>query len=165
MSSSKYFSVILLLAVLVSCQHTVQHTGQAEKKPLPPTGTFGQPASAENALAASQLPTLFTGSDTAEVIISGDIAASCQHTGCWMDVDMGNSQAVHVTFKDEAFTIPLDAAGKHAIAQGIAIRELVPVETLRNNARDEGKSEEEVARITEPAYSYEMVATGVLIEE
>jgi hypothetical protein len=161
----KYLSAILLLAVLVSCQQATQPAAQAEKKPLPPTGNFGQPASAQNAIAANQLPTLFTGSDTADVIISGDIAASCQHTGCWMDVDMGNSQTVHVTFKDEAFAIPLDAAGKRAVAQGIAVRELIPVETLRNYARDEGKSEEEVAKITEPAYTYEMVATGVLIEE
>ena len=82
-----------------------------------------------------------------------------------MDLDMGNKETVHVTFKDEAFTIPLDAAGKHAVAQGIAIRELIPVETLKNYAREEGKNEEEIAKITEPEWTYEMIATGVLIEE
>jgi hypothetical protein len=82
-----------------------------------------------------------------------------------MDMDMGNKEHLHVTFQDEKFTIPLDAAGKHAIAQGVAIRQLIPVETLRNYAREDGKSEEEVAMITEPVWSYEMVATGVLIEE
>ena len=82
-----------------------------------------------------------------------------------MDIDMGNGSAVHITFKDEKFTIPLDAAGKKSIAQGIAIRELIPLETLKNYAREDGKSEEEVALITEPAWNYEMIAEGVLIEE
>ena len=98
-------------------------------------------------------------------MISGKISASCKHTGCWMDLDMGNNETIHVTFENESFTIPLDAAGKNAIAEGIAIRELIPVETLRNYAREDGKSDEEVAAITAPAFTYEFIAKGVLIEE
>lgn len=82
-----------------------------------------------------------------------------------MDLDMGNGETVHVTFLDESFTIPLDAAGKNAVAEGMAIRELIPVETLQNYAREEGKSKEEVDAITEPVYAYEFIAKGVLIEE
>jgi len=82
-----------------------------------------------------------------------------------MDLDMGNNETVHVTFLDESFTIPLDAAGKNAIAQGVAIRELIPVEALQNFAREDGKSQAEVAAITEPVYAYEFIAAGVLIEE
>jgi hypothetical protein len=82
-----------------------------------------------------------------------------------MNVDMGNGETIHVTFLDESFTIPLDAAGKNVVAQGVAIRELIPVETLQNYAREDGKTEEEVAAITEPVYAYEFIASGVLIEE
>lgn len=114
---------------------------------------------------AANLPAMFSEKDTIELTISGNISASCKHSGCWMDLDMGNDRSVHVTFKDEGFTIPLDAAGKDAIAQGIAVREQISVETLRNYARDDGKSEEEIALITEPEWIYEFIATGVLIEE
>jgi hypothetical protein len=165
MIGRKHFFVILALLSLASCQQTSQQAVNSQKDSIPSSGNFGQPASAQNAVAASQIMTLFTNSDTVEVTLTGDIAASCKHSGCWMDLDMGNKETVHVTFKDEAFTIPLDAAGKHAVAQGIAIRELIPVETLRNYAREEGKNEEEIAKITEPAWTYEMIATGVLIEE
>jgi hypothetical protein len=165
MFSIRHFLLTLLVLSLGSCQQTSQQAVNTQKDSIPSTGNFGQPASAQNAVAVSQIMTLFTNSDTVEVTLTGDIAASCKHSGCWMDLDMGNQETVHVTFKDEAFTIPLDAAGKHAVAQGIAIRELIPVETLQNYAREEGKNEEEIAKITEPAWTYEMVATGVLIEE
>ena len=165
MFSTRHFLLALLVLSLASCQQTTQQATHPQKDNVPSTGNFGQPASAQNAVAASQIMTLFTNSDTVEVTLTGNIAASCKHSGCWMDLDMGNKETVHVTFKDEAFTIPLDAAGKHAVAQGIAIRELIPVETLKNYAREEGKNEEEIAKITEPEWTYEMIATGVLIEE
>ena len=129
------------------------------------TGNFGDEFSSEKTIPATKVAGLFTGSDTAAIIISGNITASCRHTGCWMDLDMGNGETVHVTFKDEAFTIPLNAAGKNAVAEGVAIRELIPVETLQNYAREEGKSNEEIAAITKPVYAYEFIANGVLIEE
>ena len=161
-------SLLFLIAIAlfaVSCNHPAHHSGEAAKSQVPSTGSYGESPDLQNAVPATQLSGLFQESDTAEVIISGDISASCKHSGCWMDIDMGNGSAVHVTFKDEKFTIPLDAAGKKSIAQGIAIRELIPLETLKNYAREDGKSEEEVALITEPAWNYEIIAEGVLIEE
>ena len=161
-------TAILFLAISISlaaCHQPSHQSGEKAKAEQPSTGNFGETPAAQQAIPASQLAAQFTDADTIDVIISGDIAASCKHSGCWMDIDMGNSSTVHVTFEEEKFTIPLDAAGKKAIAKGKAVRELIPVETLRNYARDEGKSEEEVALITEPAWNYEMIATGVLIEE
>jgi hypothetical protein len=161
----KYLSLILLVLISASCGQTQQKPAQTGKVNTSSTGNFGDEFSAGNTLPATKVADLFTGSDTAAVTISGNITASCKHTGCWMDLDMGNGETIHVTFKDEAFTIPLDAAGKNAVAQGIAIRELIPVETLKNYAKEEGKSDEEVAAITKPVYAYEFIADGVLIEE
>jgi hypothetical protein len=161
----KYLSIILLIFIAVSCTQTQQQQGKSGAVAASSTGIFGDEFSKENTIPAMQVAGLFSGSDTAAIIISGNISASCKHTGCWMDLDMGNGETIHVTFKDEAFTIPLDAAGKNAVAEGIAIRELIPVETLQNYAREDGKSKEEVAAITKPVYSYEFIANGVLIEE
>jgi hypothetical protein len=161
----KYLGLILLLAIAVSCGQTAQQPAVKEAANLPSTGNFGTEFSSGTAIPALQVAGIFSGSDTAAVTISGKITSSCKHTGCWMDLDMGNNETIHITFKNESFTIPLDAAGKNAIAEGIAIRELIPVETQKNYARDDGKSEAEIATITAPVYAYEFIADGVLIEE
>ncbi len=163
----KYFSIILLMLVAAACQHSHQHAANQHSKDIPATGTgsFGAAVATEQAVHAGELSGLFTETDSVEVTLSGNIKASCKHSGCWMDLDLGNGKVAHITFLDDDFAIPLDAAGKNAIAQGIAYRKMIPVETLQNYAREEGKSEEEIAAITEPEWSYEMVATGVLIEE
>lgn len=161
----KFISIILLMLLAVSCTQTAKQPAKSEAVAKSSTGNFGNEFPVNNTIPAAQVIDVFTGSDTAAITISGKIAASCKHSGCWMDLDMGNGETIHVTFRDEAFTIPLDAAGKNAVAEGIALRELIPVETLQNYAREDGKSDEEVASITKPVYAYEFIANGVLIEE
>ncbi len=162
----KYISLFFIILMAAACQTGSQPSAhQGAGKETAPTGNFGTDIASTNAVPAANFSTLFTDNDTVMATVSGNIKASCKHSGCWMDLDMGNGETVHVTFKDELFTIPLDAAGKNAITQGIAIRELIPVETLQNYAREDGKSEEEIAAITEPVYAYEFIAEGVLIEE
>ncbi len=162
----KYISLIFFFLVAAACQNTPQQGGhQKTGQPMPSTGNFGKEVNYEQAVPADQVAANFLESDTITLTVFGHISAACKHSGCWMDLDLGNDNSLHVTFEEEAFTVPLDAAGKNAIVQGIAIRELIPVETLRNYARDEGKSEEEVAAITVPVYYYEFIADGILIEE
>jgi hypothetical protein len=162
----KYFRLLFLVLIVASCQSTTQqHPSNKGDKALPPTGNFGKEVAAAQAVAAENIPAAFSAGDTLAMTINGKISSSCKHSGCWMDLDMKNGQTVHVTFKDESFTIPLDAAGKNAIAEGLALRELISVEQLQIQARDDGKSEEEIAAIKEPKYEYEFVADGVLIEE
>jgi hypothetical protein len=162
----KHFKFFFLILIAVACQNTPQQSAhQATEKAVQATGNFGEEVSAEQAVAADGIVALFGSSDTVSATVFGKISSSCKHSGCWMDLDMGNNEAIHVTFQDETFTIPLDAAGKNAVAQGIAVRELIPVEKLQNYAREDGKSEAEIAAITEPVYLYEFIASGVLIQE
>jgi hypothetical protein len=162
----KYIRLFMLVLIAAACQNNPQQPAQIkEDKALASTGNYGKEFSVDQAVPAEKMQAAFTGADTVPMTISGNISASCKHTGCWMDLDMKNGETVHVTFKDESFTIPLDAAGKNAVAEGVAIRELIPVEKLQNYAREDGKSEEEIAAIKEPVYSYEFIANGVLIEE
>jgi len=163
MKISKY---ILLLGILAACTGTPRTTELAEEKePLPSTGTFGMEVNIGQAILAGEAASYFADSDTIVLTLSGSIAASCKHSGCWMDIDMANGETIHVTFPDDDFSIPLDAEGKYATAAGTVIRRMIPVETLQNFARDEGQSEEDIAMITEPAWAYKMIATGVIIEE
>lgn len=160
---SHLMAVILLLA---ACQQTVRHHEDShETAAIASSGIFGEEFNTGQAVPAADLTTLFGEQDSVAAIVTGHIKASCKHSGCWMDVDLGGQDVVHVTFKDDGFTIPLDAAGKNAVVQGMAYRNMVPVETLRNYAREEGMSEDEIALITEPAWEYEFVASGVVIQE
>jgi hypothetical protein len=169
MKNKIILSIIVLFAILLGCQqkgHKQQHTKMAEEdRDMPSTGYFGEEFSAESSIPSLEILGLFAEDDTVEAIVAGHIQASCKHSGCWMDLEIDEEEVVHVTFKDDEFTIPLDAAGKNAVIKGYAYREMIPVETLQNYAREEGKSEEEITFITEPEWKYEFIATGVIIEE
>ena len=83
-----------------------------------------------------------------------------------MDLDLGtDDQLAKVTFKDYEFVIPIDSKGKTATVEGIAKREIIPVDLLQHYAEDEGKSAEEIAAITEDEVSITFEAVGVIIED
>jgi hypothetical protein len=56
------------------------------------------------------------------VLVEGEIVASCTEMGCWMQLAPAKGQpSVRVTFKDEAFVIPLEAKGMKARAEGVTM--------------------------------------------
>jgi len=59
--------------------------------------------------------------------------------------------------------MPLDLAGSNVIVDGIAYKEVTGVDELRHYAEDEGKSPEEIAKITEPVEELKFMADGVII--
>ena len=127
-------------------------------------GSYGEKLMTADTLTGEGLISKLALNDTVLATVRSTIVDNCQHTGCWMDLDVGNGKTINVTFKDDSFTIPLDSKGKTATAQGIATKELVSVEMLKNYARDDGKSQEEIDAITEPEYTYKFVASGVVIK-
>ena len=151
----------------MGCQQKTHqhHHSETDDQEMASTGTFGEAFTYEEGITASEVVALLDESDSVNAVLSGHIKASCKHSGCWMDLDLGGEEVIHVTFQDDEFTIPLDAAGKNAIVKGTAYREMIPVETLQNYAREDGKSEEEITAITEPGWEYEFIATGVIIQE
>ena len=79
-----------------------------------------------------------------------------------MQLDTGEEQ-VFVKFKDYGFFVPTDASGD-AIVEGKAYLEEVTVEELQHMAKDGGKTEAEIAAITEPKRELRFMADGVLIK-
>lgn len=167
-SLKNYLQLVIVAISLISCNYSenkIQKEPQAGAvKPTSSTGNFGKNISEENALAVAELPVLFTETDTLTLKLTGNIASVCQMTGCWIDLDLGNGETIHVTFKDDAFLLPKDAAGKVAIIEGTAQREELSVEYLKHLAEDEGKSQEEIDAITEPSMEYTFIASGVIIK-
>ena len=138
------------------------HTGAV--KPTSSTGNFGEIIDEENALAVAELPAMLAETETVNVKLTGNIESVCQMSGCWMDLDLENGETVHVTFKDDAFLLPKDAAGKVAVIEGKAQREELSVDYLKHLAADDGKTQEEIDAITEPSMEYTFVASGVIIK-
>ena len=127
--------------------------------------TYGDTISPENAIAAAELLAMLTGKDSIPVKVQGTINGSCAMKGCWMKMDLGNDEEMHVTFKDYGFFVPKSMNGENAIIEGYASVDTLDVDYLRHLAYDAGKSQEEIDAITEPKVSLTYVATGVLIEE
>ena len=95
--------------------------------------------------------------------LKGQVNSVCQMSGCWFTLDIGNGETAHVTFKDEAFTLPKDIAGQTAVVEGYATKEETSVETLKRAAKSEGKTQEEIEAISQPVIEYYFEAVGVTI--
>jgi hypothetical protein len=134
------------------------------QEPLPSVGKFGNTIDGKGAMEAKKLPKKMKSSESLEVKVKGEIVDVCQAKGCWMTIDMGNNETMRVKFKDYGFFVPKDAAGKIAILQGVALREMVSVEDLKHLAEDAGKSEAEIDAITHPKEELTFVAEGVIIQ-
>ena len=103
--------------------------------------------------------------DTVMTQMTGKIKEVCQMRGCWMKVAMDSDNEIFVRFKDYAFFVPKDAANKTVYMNGLAFLEEMSVEDQKHYAKDGGASEEEIARITEPAHILRFEADGVLIKD
>ena len=126
---------------------------------------FGSSVTAEGALDASNIDAKMTDPSTKNVKVMGTIQEVCQVKGCWMTMDVGNQQSMRITFKDYGFFVPPESSGRTAILQGQLKTETIDVPTLRHFAKDAGKSEQEIAAISQPKVELTFVADGVLLLE
>ncbi|RLD40061.1 MAG: DUF4920 domain-containing protein, partial [Bacteroidetes bacterium] len=56
-------------------------------------------------------------------------------------------------------------SGKTATVDGVATKEIIPLDYLKRQAEGEGKTQEEIDARTEDGVEYSFVASGVKIEE
>ena len=99
--------------------------------------------------------------DTLQVKFEAKVNSVCKKKGCWMRLAIGEQEEAFVKFKDYAFFVPKNSAGETAVVNGKAYVENVSVEEQRHMAEDAGKSEEEIAAITEPKSTLAFMASGV----
>lgn len=97
--------------------------------------------------------------------LKGEIVETCSKKGCWMTLDTGED-TLFVKFRDYGFFVPIDSVeGKTAVIKGDLFLDTTSVEMLKHYAEDAGKSEEEIALITEPSFKLGFIADGVIIKE
>lgn len=97
------------------------------------------------------------------VEVKGEVESVCQVKGCWMKIKLANGETMRVTFKDYGFFMPKDLAGNSVIFKGVPTVSTTSVKDLKHFAKDAGKTDEEIAQITEPKVEMTFEATGVLI--
>ncbi|MCF6237806.1 MAG: DUF4920 domain-containing protein [Candidatus Marinimicrobia bacterium] len=106
------------------------------------------------------------------VRVSGTVSDLCKHKGCWMQVSDGD-QVMTVRFKDEAFTLPADAAGRRVDFEGLLIAEKIKKDSGLNSGCAEGgqhsgdaacesmRAEKTAQKATDMRYT--MVSTGLIL--
>lgn len=154
-----FFLIGILLAV--SCGENKEITGSTEQQ----FDLFGDVITEENSVEPAQLASQLEGKDTVKIKLKTKIKEVCQKKGCWMNVDLGNEVEMTVRFKDYAFFVPKDAAGKEVVFEGLAFRDTNSVDDLKHYAEDAGKTAEEIEKITEPEVSISFEASGVIIKK
>lgn len=95
------------------------------------------------------------------VRIRGEVVSVCQAKGCWIRVG-GEEQNLLVGFKDYAFFLPKDCAGKEVVLEGVARVDETSVEMRKHLLEDDGKHDE-AALITEPIVEAKFTAHGVAL--
>ncbi len=147
-------ALILLLVLIVSCS-------PAEKQMA--WESFGAEITPLKATPVSEVIDLFELDVESKFKISGELKEVCASKGCWTIIEADDGRLVRVTFKDYGFFLPLDAAGRTVIAEGVGFKKVTSVDDLRHYALDAKKTEDEITAITEPKTEYLFEAAGVLL--
>ncbi|NJN27596.1 MAG: DUF4920 domain-containing protein [Cyclobacteriaceae bacterium] len=128
------------------------------------TGSFGRPIDEKGAISVQKLSKKLQEADSsARLKVKGTILEVCQAKGCWMTMELDNGEIMRVKFKDYAFFVPKDAAGKSVVMEGTVSKELIDVYELKHLAKDAGKTKAEIDAIDQPGEELTFIADGVLI--
>ena len=151
-----------LSILLVSCNKK----GETIVKSKLTYASFGDKITEDNSITKAEMLTKYKklkAGDTINVKLTTKINEICQNKGCWMTLDLGNDENAFVKFKDYGFFVPMNAQKRESVVEGKAFVEETSVAELKHYAEDEGKSDAEIAKITEPKTEYKFLAHGVLI--
>jgi len=159
------FSVISLVIFLTSCQIDKHQ----QKLEIAKNYTiYGDTVLISNKTTIDDASSLYKElalGDTITTQITATVTEVCKKKGCWMKLDLDQDRQVMVRFKDYGFFVPEDIVGKEVILEGNAFVDQVSVEDQQHYAMDAGKSEAEIAAITQPKNTFTFQAYGVLTKK
>lgn len=158
---------VIVLALAAACNTPKSEESTEETQPVAEASFafYGEEITTSGVSDLNDFVKTAEVTDTVQVKLEGTIDATCAMKGCWMTMKTDEGD-VRVTFKDYGFFVPSEGQeGKTAIVEGVAVRTVTDVATLRHYAQDAGKSQEEIEAITEPQEGIALIATGVAISE
>lgn len=158
----------LLVGTITNAQKTVQKAKQTSALNVNDYSLFGSKFDLKKVLTKEQMlkkyKTLKKG-DSLTVQFQTKISSVCKKKGCWMKLDLGTTEIAFVKFEDYSFFVPLNADGSEVIVKGVAFIDVVSIEELKHYAKDGGKSQTEINKISKPEITYSFTATGVYIKK
>lgn len=160
--------ILLLSPLMIACQNNegdqAVETSLVEAPELS-VAYFGSQITEDGAQDAATVLQSLAGSDSVRMKVTGRVDKVCQVKGCWMTMDVGQAEPMHVTFKDYSFFVPKNIDGKEAVIEGYARMETLTVDEQKHYAQDEGKSQAEIDAITEDKVTLSFVADGVIVKD
>ena len=126
--------------------------------------SFGEGVTKGNIIPATEVNAKLGKAAKADMKVEGVVTNVCKKKGCFMNVKISDTETMFVKFKDYGFFMPKDMApGTKVVIDGFAERKVTSVEDLQHYAKDAKKSEEEIAKITEPKKEIVFEAKGAVI--
>ena len=161
---------VVLLLVATACKS--EKTDKSETKNAVVVAenynSFGDKISDDEVMTSDEMLAKFENmnvGDTINAKFASTINEVCSKKGCWMKLPLDSETETMVRFKDYGFFMPLDSKEKEVIVAGKAFVKETSVDELRHYAEDAGKTEEEIALITEPKKEFAFEANGVLMKK
>lgn len=125
---------------------------------------YGEAFVAQEVMSVNALNKTMKDKTEADVTVEGTITSVCQAKGCWIKLKNDKGEDVMVKFKDYAFFMPKDIAGKKAVVHGVAVKEVVSVEEQKHMLEDAHASAKEIAAVKKPKEELRIVASGVQVK-
>lgn len=167
------FLAVISLVFLISCNSKVEKDAEQDAEKLEVAAndmayqSFGEKITDTGVMTKAEMFEKYKNlkkGDTVQVKFMSEVNSVCQNKGCWMRLNMEEEEAL-IKFKDYGFFMPKDIAGESVIVEGVAYVDEMSVEDQRHFAEDAGKSQDEIAAITEPKRTLSFTANGVLLAE
>lgn len=160
--------VVVALLFVTSCgtnptSTQTSNTDAAETQALVAEALFGDTITLNEAMAYQDLLGQMSAADSLPVRVRGVVSEVCQAKGCWMTLVHPDAPNMMVKFKDYGFFVPKNISGREVIMEGVAYKEVTPIDELQHYAKDAGKSEEEIAAIDKPKEEFKFLASGVAL--
>lgn len=160
-----YNSIILLIIITLSCK---EKTNSSLENSIPKRDTstytnYGQKIIADDAIEGKSMAYHYktmTIGDSIPSKMTGKVTQVSNTKAPWITINIGAKKEVMVTFKNNAFSTPMDIKGKDVIVNGNAYIKVVPV-----NEQKAQNKETAITEITNPKRTYAFEANAVLIKQ
>lgn len=158
---NKIILSVITLVFFAACNNTKIETQAIEN--VQGTAIYGDSIKNDQLIQLASIQSEMNGENKKDMKIKGIVNEVCQEKGCWMTMTLDNGDEMRVTFKDYKIFVPKDLRGKEVVLDGFAYTDTASVEKLRHFAKDGGKTETEIAAITNPKEQLAFEAKGVVV--
>ena len=143
---------ILNIIILMSLSYTVSVNAKTE--------IYGKPFTAKKSYSLDEL--ISKKIDNKVVTLKAKVVKVCKTKGCWMGLKTKDKD-IRVTFEGYSFFVPMSLMNKEVTLKGKLYEKTISQKVARHYLEDEGKSKEEINKITGDVKEYNFIASGVQV--